>query len=126
MLVLTRRAGERLVIGDDVVITVIEVRSDGVRLGIEAPRHVRVHRAEVLAAVGEANARAAAADAAAEESLRGLVPPRGTRGPAPASGGAAPAGPAPADPAPADPARADAAGADVARHDEGEGTAPSR
>ncbi|WP_136518514.1 carbon storage regulator CsrA [Cellulomonas telluris] len=81
MLVLTRRAGERLVIGDDVVITVIEVRSDGVRLGIEAPRHVRVHRAEVLAAVGEANARAATADAATEESLRGLVPPRGTRRP---------------------------------------------
>lgn len=136
MLVLTRRAGERLVIGDDVVITVIEVRSDGVRLGIEAPRHVRVHRAEVLAAVGEANARAADADAATEQSLRGLVPPRGTRRPASAEGGAAgvpstgtaaaapaAAAPAGADPAGADPAVTGAARSDAARDDQGEGTA---
>ena len=53
MLVLSRRVGERLVIGGDIVVTVIEVRSDGVRLGIDAPRSVRVHRAEVLEAWSE-------------------------------------------------------------------------
>jgi len=74
MLVLTRRVGESLVIGDDVVVTVLEVRSDGVRLGIDAPRHVRVHRAEVLDAVRQENARAVAADDDAAAALRGLLP----------------------------------------------------
>jgi carbon storage regulator len=61
VLVLTRRAGESVVIGDDVVVTVIEVRGDVVRVGIDAPREVKVHREEVYRAVGEANAAAAAA-----------------------------------------------------------------
>lgn len=74
MLVLTRRVGESVVIGDDVVVTVLEVRSDGVRLGIDAPRHVRVHRAEVLAAVREANARATEADDTQAAALRDLLP----------------------------------------------------
>lgn len=81
MLVLSRRVGERLVIGDDIVVTVIEVRSDGVRLGIDAPRSVAVHRAEVLEAVTAANVAAtdAATDAGddAVESLRGLLAPAG-------------------------------------------------
>jgi len=48
MLVLTRRVNERIVIGDDVTVTVLEVRGDQVRLGIEAPRDVKVFREEVL------------------------------------------------------------------------------
>jgi carbon storage regulator len=48
MLVLTRRVNERIVIGDDVTVTVLEVRGDQVRLGIDAPRDVRVFREEVL------------------------------------------------------------------------------
>ncbi|MEJ5944081.1 carbon storage regulator CsrA [Pseudokineococcus basanitobsidens] len=60
MLVLTRRAGESIVIGDDVVVTVVEVRGDVVRLGIDAPRSVQVHREEVYRAVVEANRTAAA------------------------------------------------------------------
>ncbi|WP_273653610.1 carbon storage regulator CsrA [Cellulomonas fimi] len=75
MLVLSRRVGERLVIGDDIVVTVIEVRSDGVRLGIDAPRDVRVHRAEVLEALTAANADAAAADDSTAAALRRLAPP---------------------------------------------------
>ncbi|WP_182112611.1 carbon storage regulator CsrA [Actinotalea sp. JY-7876] len=78
MLVLSRRVGERLVIGDNIVITIIDVRSDGVRIGIDAPRDVRVNRAEVLEAVTRANVEAArSADPAAEESLKALRPPTG-------------------------------------------------
>ena len=75
MLVLSRRVGERLIIGDDVVITVLEVRSDGVRLGIEAPRAISVNRAEVIEAVKEANLAATAAADSAVETLRRLMPP---------------------------------------------------
>ena len=75
MLVLSRRVGERLVIGDDIVVTVIEVRSDGVRLGIDAPREVRVHRAEVLEAVRAANVDAVAADDRTAAALQRLVAP---------------------------------------------------
>jgi carbon storage regulator len=60
MLVLTRRAGESIVIGDDVRVIVLDVRGDTVRLGIEAPRSIQVHRAEVYAEVQAANAAAAA------------------------------------------------------------------
>lgn len=60
MLVLSRKRDERIVIGDNIVITVIEVRGDKVRLGIEAPKEVPVHRQEVM----EALKRAAAAPAA--------------------------------------------------------------
>src|SRR3954452_18167120 len=75
MLVLSRRVGERLMIGDDIVVTVIEVRSDGVRLGIDAPREVRVHRAEVLEAVRAANVEAVAADDRTAATLQRLVAP---------------------------------------------------
>jgi carbon storage regulator len=80
MLVLSRRVGERLIIGDDIVITVIDVRSDGVRIGIDAPRSVRVNRAEVLEAVKQANQEAARPtdDDATVESLRALRPPTPT------------------------------------------------
>ena len=49
MLVLSRRVGERLVIDDKIVVTVIEVRGEQVRLGIEAPPEVPVWREEVVA-----------------------------------------------------------------------------
>ena len=51
MLVLSRKNGERIMIGDDIVITVIEIRSDKVRLGIEAPGDMPVHREEVWAKI---------------------------------------------------------------------------
>lgn len=65
MLVLTRKVGERILIGDDVVITVLDSRGDGVRIGIDAPRGVKIQREEVVRAVTEANAEAAAAAASA-------------------------------------------------------------
>lgn len=62
-------------IGDDVVLTVLEVRSDGVRLGIDAPRSVVINRAEVIEAVTQANVEASTADDAAVDALRRLMPP---------------------------------------------------
>lgn len=49
MLVLTRKAQESICIGDGVRVTVIDVRGNKVRLGIEAPPHVRIHREELVA-----------------------------------------------------------------------------
>ncbi len=54
MLVLSRRPNESIVINDKIVITVIEIRGDKVRLGIEAPRDVPVHRSEVYTAIQNA------------------------------------------------------------------------
>lgn len=59
MLVLTRRAGESVMIGNDVVITVLEARGDVIRLGIQAPRDVQVHREEVFRELQTANREAA-------------------------------------------------------------------
>ena len=47
MLILSRKLGEQIVIADNIVITVVEIRGDQVRLGIEAPREVPVHRKEI-------------------------------------------------------------------------------
>lgn len=51
MLVLSRKKNESIVIDDRIVITVVEIRGDKVRLGIEAPRDVPVHRSEVYEAI---------------------------------------------------------------------------
>ena len=59
MLVLTRRAGESVMIGNDVIITVLEARGDVIRLGIQAPRDVQVHREEVFRELQAANREAA-------------------------------------------------------------------
>jgi carbon storage regulator len=59
MLVLTRRAGESVMIGDNVTITVLEARGDVIRLGIQAPRDVQVHREEVYRELQVVNREAA-------------------------------------------------------------------
>ena len=51
MLVLSRKKDEKIIIGDNITIMVIEIRGDKVRLGIEAPREVTVHRQEVYEAI---------------------------------------------------------------------------
>jgi carbon storage regulator len=70
MLVLSRRVGESVVIGDDVTVTVLEVRGDVVRIGIDAPRSVAVNRAELLAEVANTNQ---AASSPAEDAIANLA-----------------------------------------------------
>lgn len=69
MLVLSRHAGESIVIGDDVTVTILEVRGDVVRVGIDAPRSVAVHRAELVRQTEETNKAAASPDESAVASL---------------------------------------------------------
>ena len=51
MLVLTRNRDEKIMIGDNIIITIVEIRGDKVRIGIEAPKEVSVHREEVYKAI---------------------------------------------------------------------------
>ncbi len=64
MLVLSRHRDESIMIGDDIVITVVDVRGDKVRLGIQAPSHVPVHREEVYEAIKREATGAAVVEAA--------------------------------------------------------------
>lgn len=57
MLVLSRKKNESIVIGENVVVTVIEIRGDKVRLGIEAPKDVAVHRKEIMEAILRENVK---------------------------------------------------------------------
>jgi carbon storage regulator len=72
VLVLTRRPNQSIVIGGNIVVTVLEVRGDQVRLGIKAPRDVDVHRDEVWAELQQANRAAALPSRAAVEGLERL------------------------------------------------------
>ncbi|HTA13505.1 MAG TPA: carbon storage regulator CsrA [Solirubrobacteraceae bacterium] len=62
MLILARRPGERVVIGEDILVTVMAVNGHTVRLGIEAPQSVSVYREEIWLGVKEENRAAAEAD----------------------------------------------------------------
>ena len=51
MLVLSRKKGESIIIDDDIVVSIIEVRGDRVRIGVEAPAEISVHRREIFDAI---------------------------------------------------------------------------
>ncbi len=59
MLVLSRHRDESIMIGDDVMITIVDIRGDKVRLGIDAPQEIPVHRQEVYDAIQRENQQAA-------------------------------------------------------------------
>ena len=62
MLVLSRQRDESIIIGDNIVITVVDIRGDKVRLGIQAPTEIPVHRQEVYEAIQRETQRANGAD----------------------------------------------------------------
>lgn len=62
MLVLSRQRDESIIIGDNIVITIVDIRGDKVRLGIDAPTEIPVHRREVYEAIQRENLRASRID----------------------------------------------------------------
>lgn len=85
MLVLSRQRDETIMIGDDVEITVVDIRGDKVRLGINAPRTVQVHRKEVYEAIKRENAAAAKVQVDDLHAAAAAIKPNGTSPPAPAA-----------------------------------------
>jgi len=82
MLVLTRKIGERIRIGDTITVRVLEVRGSQVRLGVEAPTDVRIYREEIYPPQGDANGAADPAGQSIEaRPVNGGLPgrPGGTR-----------------------------------------------
>ena len=62
MLILTRKLGESIAIGDDIKITFLDIKGKQLRIGIEAPQNVPVHRYEIYQAIQEQNIQAAESD----------------------------------------------------------------
>lgn len=106
MLVLSRQRDETIIIGDDIEITVVDIRGDKVRLGITAPTRIAVHRKEVYEAIKTENERAARLEGG---DLKGLLA---------AGGKASPGRPA----ATVVASETDAAGADALRRGNGSAT----
>jgi carbon storage regulator len=69
MLVLSRHRDESIMIGDDIVITIVDIRGDKVRLGIDAPTDIPVHRQEVYDAIQRENRKASQTDPNATRDL---------------------------------------------------------
>lgn len=84
MLILTRKAGEEITIGDQIVISVLEVRGSQVRLGISAPHSITIHRGEIYERIREENLRAGSVAlsqaGALSERLRTLFPKQASPG----------------------------------------------
>ena len=95
MLILARRIGESIMIGDQVEISVVDIKGDQVKLGINAPSQVKVYRREVYAAIQAENRAAASAAPESLPHLEGLLGQK-----APAAKPSAPPGekPTPGDP----------------------------
>ncbi|HOV63300.1 MAG TPA: carbon storage regulator CsrA [Spirochaetia bacterium] len=62
MLILTRKVNETIIIGDNIRVSLIEIRGDQVRIGVEAPKNIKVYREEVFSAIQEENRAAAQSD----------------------------------------------------------------
>ncbi len=101
MLVLSRQRDETIMIGDDIEITVVDIRGDKVRLGITAPTRIAVHRKEVYEAIKAENQRASQITGADLSQLPSPGPMKRPRTPGIAPG--AKLAPAPITPAPAPP-----------------------
>lgn len=70
MLVLTRKKGQSIMVGDEIEISVVEINGDAIRIGIKAPRDVSIYRREIYDAILEENIRAAGSSAGMAEKLK--------------------------------------------------------
>jgi carbon storage regulator len=77
MLVLSRQRDESIMIGDNIVVTIVDIRGDKVRLGINAPTEIPVHRQEVYEAIQRENLRASKLDPKDTQGLGKGTPTRG-------------------------------------------------
>ena len=79
MLILARKAGEAIQLGDEITVYVLEIRGKQVRLGVEAPANMSVHRTEVYERILEQNRQAAAAPSHLQEALDVWVDRKGIK-----------------------------------------------
>jgi len=74
MLILTRKVGEAIVIDEHITVKLLEIKGGQIKLGVEAPSHIAVHREEVLARILDENRKAAASEAPTDlDSLAQLI-----------------------------------------------------
>lgn len=73
MLVLTRKKDQSIIINDNIEITVLDVQGDQVRIGINAPRDISIHRKEVFAQISEENKKAASLDSVVDIDLNNIL-----------------------------------------------------
>ena len=74
MLILTRKINERIMIGEEIEISIVDIKGDQVKIGIDAPKNVKIYRQEVFEAIQEENRAAAMANARHLPSLDILSP----------------------------------------------------
>lgn len=92
MLVLSRQRDETIMIGDDIEITVVDIRGDKVRLGINAPTRIAVHRKEVYESIRAENQRASRIDSASFDTFSQKISPGPARNRRPVAATQAPEG----------------------------------
>lgn len=80
MLVLSRQRDESIIIGDNIVVTIVDIRGDKVRLGIDAPTEIPVHRREVYEAIQRENLRASRLEPGDTRGLGAAEPGRSPAG----------------------------------------------
>ena len=73
MLVLSRKPGESIIIGDDIKVTLIEIKGDNIKVGIEAPKEIPVWRDEIVSEVKSSNIEAEKADMAASMIIKSFL-----------------------------------------------------
>ena len=73
MLILTRKPGESITIGDDIKITVLDIKGSQLRIGIQAPKHLMVHREEIYLAIREQNVKASEYAAAQKQQIEEIL-----------------------------------------------------
>ncbi|MBC8015442.1 MAG: carbon storage regulator CsrA [Sporomusaceae bacterium] len=72
MLALTRKPGERIVIGDNIVITIVEIKGDNIKLGIDAPKEIKIYRGELYDSIVAENKQAASPSLSDMDMLKGI------------------------------------------------------